>query len=125
MSRALTVGLVQCWSQSSSFCAGRSFRATPPDSTGGALPLPSRSKRVATAVVLSLVRRDYRRQFLRRGVGGIGVDVIGVDRDRLVEVKDFGTKVDGDHEAVCRRRRFRSVRCDLAQLARAFDAMSR
>src|SRR6476659_3312928 len=97
MSRALTVGLVQCWSQSSSFLRRLLGRFL-------GRPFSSRSKRVATAVVLSSVRRDYRGQPLRRGVGVAGILVVGVDRDRLLEVKDLGTKVDGEREAVCRLR---------------------
>src|SRR5262245_33031484 len=51
-------------------------------SAGGGRPLSSRSKRLATAVVLSFVRRDH--QPLRFGVDVIGVDVVSVDRNGLV-----------------------------------------
>src|SRR5262245_7537539 len=60
--RMLMVGLVQRWSQSSSFCAGEGSCAF--SIGGGGRPLFSRSNRFATAVVLSLARRDYRKQSL-------------------------------------------------------------
>jgi hypothetical protein len=50
-------------SQSNGFCAGDGSCAF----LAGGRPLSSRSNRLTTAVVLSLVRRDYFRQSMRRG----------------------------------------------------------
>ena len=79
-------------------------------SSGGGRPLSSLSNRLTTAVVLSFVRRDCRKQPLRRGVGVVeGINIVGVDRDALVEVKDVGAEVYRDLESVRRRRGFRSI----------------
>ena len=107
ISRALTVGLLQCWSQSSSFCAGEGSCAF---LVGGGRPLSNLSNRLTTAVVLSFVCCDCRKQPLRRGVGVVeGINIVGVDRDAFVEVKDVGAEVYRDLESVRRRRGFRSI----------------
>jgi hypothetical protein len=102
MSRALTVGRVQQFkSQSKSDCAGRGFRASSgltAFASAVSLSLFRRSKRLATAVVPLFLCCDYRKH---RGVGVVGIDIVGVDRDRFVVVFDNITaEVDGDHESV-------------------------
>src|SRR4029077_12741616 len=78
--------------------------------------LSSHSNRFATAVVLSFVCCDCRKQLLRRGVGVVeGVDIVGIDCNRLVKVKDVGTQVNCDLESVRRRRGFRSISCECVQ----------
>ena len=76
----------------------------------GGRRLSSLSNRLTTAVVLSFVCCDCRKQSLRRGVGVVeGINIVGVDRDALVEVKDVRTQVYCDLKPVRRRRGFRSI----------------
>ena len=62
----------------------------------------------------AIVRGEYRKQFLRRGVdiigiGVVGVNIIRIDFDRLVELQDVVAEIDDNLKSIRCRRGFRPV----------------